>query len=479
MNQQQFTEFLRDSFVPEWRKCEHAVKQNPSYLQAIKQGLVEGGASLFPLVGPATLGFLTSLREQRQDNRIELIETILGLNDKERREVAEKIGISPHILDDIKKFYIITSENQRKKIVQVIEKLGVQLSQEHEIIRVKLEAIEQALHMTKVATSERANRLANISVTPDKIQDYNERIREFPSDATAYLQRGRAYFELGEYDKALRDFDTVVNIDKKISHAYYSRANVYKAQGKIDQALDDYTTTIKLDRKNYVALTKRGDLYTDTRQYKQAIEDYTKAIKADKTWWPAYLGRAIIYKRQKAYPQAIKDFTRTIKFEPDDSSLYALRGDIYYIKAKYKRALNDFTHAIALDPNDDFSYYQRGIIFGEQKLYDRAIQDLTESIRLDPNEPLPYYRRAYIYEKKYECEKAVSDYSKAVQILVSERDYSHADLPLKRALKLTKKSGGQSISSRLQALLPTIEKDPRMRKKWSKKLRRHIASSKK
>ncbi len=478
MNQQELIKFLRDSFLPEWKKCEATARQNPSYLKAIKQGLMESGASIFPLAGPASLGFLKSLKEQRQDKRMELIETMLGLNDKEKTGVAEKTGISPRILDEMKKFYIMTSENQRQEIVQAIEKLRVGLSQEHEIIRVKLEAIERALHTMKVGTFQRANKLADVSPTAAKVENYHERIRKSPNDPIAYVERGRAYSNTGQYDKALTDFNTAINIDRKISPAYFRRAGLFKIQGKITEALDDYTTCIRLDRKNYVALSTRGDLYADTGQYKQAIKDYSKAIGIDKTWWVAYLGRGIVYKRQKAYGRAIKDFSQAMEFEPNEFFLYGLRGDAYYLMAKYEKAVSDFTRAISLNPNDDFSYFQRGIIFGEKKLYNRAIQDLTSSLRLDPDYPVAYYRRAHIYQKKHEYEKAVIDYSRAVQILVSERNYSYADRTLRRMLKVTKSSDEQLILPHLQAVLTVIGEDPRMREKWSKKLVRCIERSK-
>ncbi|HBF88464.1 MAG TPA: hypothetical protein DDX39_07475 [Bacteroidales bacterium] len=58
----------------------------------------------------------------------------------------------------------------------------------------------------------------------DAIYMYSQKIHKNPTDASAYLNRGAAYAELGLYPYALSDYNHCLKIDSTLSVAYYNRA---------------------------------------------------------------------------------------------------------------------------------------------------------------------------------------------------------------------------------------------------------------
>lgn len=475
-SEQQLVKFLRRDFVPQWKECEAAAKRSPSYLKAIREGLIESGVSAIPFVGPATLGFLRSIGEQRQEQRFELIEAVLGLDDRQRRGIGEQIGINPSILEEVKEFYTATSATHRDEIVQVVERVSIELSQEHDEIREKLEAIERALGKARIVTLQQATELAGVPTVGEAVGDGDRKVLQAPTSAAEYLERGRVYLERKLYDNALGDFQTVIDMDKSISVVYYYRARIHKEQGRLPEALADYNTCIRVNSGDYVALEGRGNLYADTGQYKKALRDYRAAIGMNKTWWILYFDRGLIFGRRKAYHRAIKNYSLAIRFEPNESFLYGLRGMAYFDVANYEKAVSDLSMAIALDPEDDISYSLRGMILGWQGSYETAIQDLSRSIELEPNEAETYCRRGYIYQKKGDYDKAVTDYRKTVEFLVSDTDYAYADRVLRRMLRLIEKCERELVLPDLKATLAVIAKDYRMREKWGKTMSQRIFS---
>ncbi len=57
----------------------------------------------------------------------------------------------------------------------------------------------------------------------------NRAIAIDPNDAEAYNNRGFAYAELGEFTKAIADYDRAIDIDPDDAFAYYYRAFMHAA----------------------------------------------------------------------------------------------------------------------------------------------------------------------------------------------------------------------------------------------------------
>jgi tetratricopeptide (TPR) repeat protein len=55
------------------------------------------------------------------------------------------------------------------------------------------------------------------------IEDYDWGIQQDPNYASAYNNRGFAYAELGQYQLAIQDFDKAIQLDPKNGYVYYSR----------------------------------------------------------------------------------------------------------------------------------------------------------------------------------------------------------------------------------------------------------------
>ena len=57
--------------------------------------------------------------------------------------------------------------------------------------------------------------------------------------APAILKRGHAYLMKGDWDKALQDYDEVVNLDPNQAYAYIGRAVVYSRKGESAKAFSE------------------------------------------------------------------------------------------------------------------------------------------------------------------------------------------------------------------------------------------------
>jgi tetratricopeptide (TPR) repeat protein len=73
---------------------------------------------------------------------------------------------------------------------------------------------------------------------------------------------------------------------KGLSAAFANRGNAYRDKREYERAIQDFDQAIKLDPNNAVAFDNRGIAYGHKREYDRAIQDFDKAIRLDPTTPP-------------------------------------------------------------------------------------------------------------------------------------------------------------------------------------------------
>ena len=86
-------------------------------------------------------------------------------------------------------------------------------------------------------------------------------IRLDPKDAIAYYNRGRAYANKGDHDKAIADYTEAIRLKPEVAEAYYDRGVAYANKGDYAKAIADSTEAIRLDPKYAWAYCNRGVAY--------------------------------------------------------------------------------------------------------------------------------------------------------------------------------------------------------------------------
>jgi tetratricopeptide (TPR) repeat protein len=190
------------------------------------------------------------------------------------------------------------------------------------------------------------------------IARFSDAIRLVPEDAEAWSERGEAYADKGDSDRALADCAQAVKLAPSSSEVYRRCGNVYFIAEDFQRAIPNYDTAIKRDPGNAYAFADRGSAYGHLNQTDRAIADYDRALTLD----------------------------------PSLSSTYASRGNAWLRKGDFDRAWDDFNRAVEADPKNAYAYVSRGYAAASRYAYDDAIADYDQAIRVDPT-----YKDAYRY----------------------------------------------------------------------------------
>ena len=155
----------------------------------------------------------------------------------------------------------------------------------------------------------------------DSLSGQIDRIRDARRSASLLLKRSFAYSVIQNFDAAIEDASTYLQIDSTSALAYWQRAvcqsklNDFNASQGTDvklqtaRVLADLCQAIRLDESAYLYYN-RGNVYAQRGDYAHAVEDYTKAIALDQHLAEAYYNRGLAHLALKHQQESVADLSK-------------------------------------------------------------------------------------------------------------------------------------------------------------------------
>ncbi len=169
-----------------------------------------------------------------------------------------------------------------------------------------------------------ALRLAQQGDYSEAIALLSQLIHCHPHNPIDYNNRGLIYFQSGETQKALCDYNTALGLDPKLASAYNNRANYYAACGELQSAIADYDRALDLNPSYVRARINRGITLRDLGQYEEAIESLEIALLFGQLEDHILAERGRTYHLWGDWNCAIADYRRALTQLP---SLKMTKGD--------------------------------------------------------------------------------------------------------------------------------------------------------
>lgn len=209
----------------------------------------------------------------------------------------------------------------------------------------------------------------------------------------AKLNNCWALYQLGEYDKSLEETGKYLEAypGEDADEALYIRAKSYGEKGLWEKAIEEYDTI--LDRHK--------------------TSEFTRETLYDKGW--AYYRLGDLYsglETHKRFVTSFPDDERSpgvlLKVAQEDLK----RGEHENAIALYGKFLLDYKN----DPQRQFAMYQLARAFHEAGRYEEAIETYDDILKDFPSSEITenvFYWRAVAYQKQEDWDKAISDFRQA------------------------------------------------------------------
>ncbi len=144
----------------------------------------------------------------------------------------------------------------------------------------------------------RGRMLHNQGNLDEAVSFYSKALNRNSSFAPAYRYRAAAFKDMGELEASAEDYTQLVALTPEAIF-YNRRGLVYEELEQWDKALADYNTTIELSPKWPIAYNNRGYVYLKQKKYAAARADFETAIKLDDSLPTPYINLAGLYWLQK------------------------------------------------------------------------------------------------------------------------------------------------------------------------------------
>jgi len=240
-----------------------------------------------------------------------------------------------------------------------------------------------------------------------------------PPDEALHEARGIVYRDMGDYRRALADFDAVLDLEPTKGKHRYNRGKVYHMMGQEQDAIEDLSRAIELGSTEAAVYSERGLAWRALGNMAQAVVDLSSAIEADgmdKLYWS---NRAQCLFEQGLYDRAEADLTRALQLENQDPELLYKRGISRYAQQHYAEAVADLKAALQYDPYPDHLadiFYHLGVSYANLGKHNLAVPAYDQAVLRGPGKPHYLHERAKSLQVVGEHEKALHDFSKVIDM---------------------------------------------------------------
>ena len=196
------------------------------------------------------------------------------------------------------------------------------------------------------------------------VKGCTELLREKPKHARALYKRAASYQRLDRYKEAVADYNAVIEIDDTNPSYFHDRGMAYDELGETDRALADLKMAVKLrpDENNTIrSLTYARARFN--RELNEALTDATRLIELDakqaKKFGASYHVRSFVHFRLGQWRQSIADADTAISLHGNFAGSFFIRGKAKIAAGDRQGGNRDIAAALNMDADiaDTFAKY--------------------------------------------------------------------------------------------------------------------------
>jgi protein O-mannosyl-transferase len=178
-------------------------------------------------------------------------------------------------------------------------------------------------------------------------------VKDDPDHYRSYKIRGDIFLEEGKHSLALKDYDMAMELQgsEKDDQLFSNRGIAHSRLGNWEKALEDFNSSLRINTDNAKSYSNRANIKIFMQSYKEAIEDFNQAIQIENENPEYFSNRGIAYYYLQDFPAAIDDFDKAIAMDPQNSDAYFNRAMVYLITNNQEKACIDLKKASQLGHN--------------------------------------------------------------------------------------------------------------------------------
>ena len=243
-----------------------------------------------------------------------------------------------------------------------------------------------------------------------------------------YENRAYVYINLGDNEKAIKDYNRALEIEPKSTYSLYNRALINFSAGKSNEALTDFTliSETNLLKDGYWTLGK--DIFIKTKNYERALYFIERLCSFDKENYNYTYNKAWCLSKLMRYKESIQTYQSLIDKTYYQHIIFNNLGFLYVLDGQYDLAKSYLQKGLELMPGYAYLNSNISIVYFAKGDIDKAMQHIEISLTEGPSNPLAYYLRAKYLGATGKKEEAQKD------IHMAEKFGLNEDLVVEKAI---------------------------------------------
>ncbi|HET8859650.1 tetratricopeptide repeat protein [Marivirga sp.] len=273
-------------------------------------------------------------------------------------------------------------------------------------------------------------------------------------NASAWNGLGVTHYQDGYPYEAVQAFGKALQYKPDYTRAYYNRSNAFYQTGEYYRALDDLEPVLKAYQDSAFAHLAKGLALVGLENYKEAEKSFLIGLELDASNSEIQTNLAAVAYYQKEYETAIKYLDEALELNPKEANAWNLLALVQSERKNFEKALKSVNEAIAIQAGQPYFLNNRGYIYTFLGQYDQAYADLRKSIVTDEKNPFVYRNLGILALKKEDYTEAVRQLENA---LSKRNDLPSTHFYLGEALRLNNQMKEACVAYQKSAQFKDLE----------------------
>ncbi len=218
-----------------------------------------------------------------------------------------------------------------------------------------------------------------------------------PGIVRPYNNLGEAHDKLGNFDKAIEEFQMALKINPDYFFGLNNLGNVYGKQKKYEEAIKYFQRALDQKSDYSPAHYNIARAYHLVGRKNDAIESYRKAIQFNPYFEQAFYNIAYLSMELSLFDEAIENFNKFIAMQPNHSKAHFGLGNAMMMKGHLDLAMHEYRLSAQLDPTFAFPYMNMANIQMQTKNIPAAIENFEKALIINPGIPAVHLSLGMIY----------------------------------------------------------------------------------
>ncbi|SFW63017.1 tetratricopeptide repeat protein [Cellulophaga fucicola] len=272
---------------------------------------------------------------------------------------------------------------------------------------------------------------------------YTAAINEYAkiNNTSANLQIAKAYNAIGNYDKAIAQYTSVVTKDTSLLVARFNLGKLYLKTNKYKQATILFGKLVQISKANPEFSYNLARAYSGIKQDTTSVLWYKKALEVDSTHLRALQRLSVYYVAEHENDSVVKYADKGLRIFENDPVLINVKALALFNKDNFKESALWYEKLLSLGKIEKQIYNRLGYAYNKLEKYKKSVENYKFLLSYDDEDVKTLRTISEVYRKDKELDSATvyihkaiaahsysldEEYQVAARIAVDKKDYKTA-----------------------------------------------------